>query len=428
MKILNLTKYDFWGAGLAAKSIHNLLLKNGFDSTIIVDQAQNPQENIIGLHRYPDAKSFFYYFKMARIFWINMLHQFKYGKADPKYCFYNFGETTQHNIAESILQTAGFIPDVIILHWISDFVNAKTIEELQRITKAQIVWILMDNAAFTGGCHFSWNCKGFTSNCSACPAFKSGRGKLLAQRNLCFKKEHLPESISAIVWSKSDYSRISQSSIFKNMRLYNLMIPVDEAVFTPGDSATARSEWNIENSKKVILFGAVSPKEERKGFIHLKDTLNELYKIVVENRLNPDDFVILVAGKQNSNYFQSIPFQLIHTGFLNQNQLIAAYRAADVFVSTSIEDSGPTMINQAMMCGLPVVAFKIGGAIDLIEDRNTGHLSDIADNYSMAEGMFKILTGNTNEVSERRKACAETACQLVSEHTFISSFRSIISE
>ena len=52
-------------------------------------------------------------------------------------------------------------------------------------------------------------------------------------------------------------------------------------------------------------------------------------------------------------------------GYLSHEDLVHAYQASDIYLSPSVEDSGPMMLRQAAMTGIPTVAFNIGNALDL---------------------------------------------------------------
>lgn len=88
-------------------------------------------------------------------------------------------------------------------------------------------------------------------------------------------------------------------------------------------------------------------------------------------------------GSRKSDIFNRTPFlgkdievikdisiasnvNIIMPGFLSENELFEVYCAADVFMSTTIADSGPMMVNYSIACGTPVVSFPIGVAQDLV--------------------------------------------------------------
>jgi glycosyltransferase involved in cell wall biosynthesis len=71
------------------------------------------------------------------------------------------------------------------------------------------------------------------------------------------------------------------------------------------------------------------------------------------------------------------------------------YNSADVFVAPSREDNLPNTVLEAMACGIPVVAFRIGGMPDMVEHHKTGYLAEPFDIASFARGIAYAL----NEVS-----------------------------
>ncbi|HEY5124202.1 MAG TPA: glycosyltransferase [Ignavibacteria bacterium] len=83
--------------------------------------------------------------------------------------------------------------------------------------------------------------------------------------------------------------------------------------------------------------------------------------------------MLLIAEREIEAIADSLPFEYLYLGYVDNTFGIAsAFQAADVFVCPSIEDSGPIMINQSIMCGTPVVVFEMGVATDLVETGITG--------------------------------------------------------
>lgn len=64
------------------------------------------------------------------------------------------------------------------------------------------------------------------------------------------------------------------------------------------------------------------------------------------------------------------------TGYLRGEALATAYASADTFVFPSDTDTFGQVIQEAMASGLPVVAARAGGAIDLVDEGQTGLLAE----------------------------------------------------
>ena len=102
--------------------------------------------------------------------------------------------------------------------------------------------------------------------------------------------------------------------------------------------------------------------------------------------------LLLVAGRNPHEVLRDLPLEHRWLGHLDdEHALAAAYQAADLFVCPSVEDAGPMMIPEAMLCGTPVVAFNTGGAPDLIEHGRTGFLAELTRADALATGIESML-------------------------------------
>lgn len=77
------------------------------------------------------------------------------------------------------------------------------------------------------------------------------------------------------------------------------------------------------------------------------------------------------------------------TGFRRDIPQVMA--AMDCFVLASIVDPIPRGTQEAMACGLPVVATLSGGNVELIEDGTTGYLVPTQDPEAMAQRLLELL-------------------------------------
>ncbi len=79
-------------------------------------------------------------------------------------------------------------------------------------------------------------------------------------------------------------------------------------------------------------------------------------------------------------------------GYLHSDEAIrTAYAAADVFVQASLEDNFPNTMLEAMSCGTPVVAFRVGGMPDVIVDGEEGRLVKAGDAKGLGEAILSLI-------------------------------------
>jgi glycosyltransferase involved in cell wall biosynthesis len=406
--ILNLSAVDYGGAGKFSVDFHRLLISDGAESYLIVKESKAIGDHII---QYRDTRFNNAFHKLLRRINKRKLTDklFTYD-----YYFYNKYERYTVVSARKILALMPSSPDVIFIHWATDFINAKVISELNKLTDAKIFCLLIDNAPLTGGCHYPWNCLGFTTDCSNCPAILSDDYKRVAAKNLAFKMKYLPDDMGVIAFSESDYGRTRKSALFRNRPVVKFMGFVDETLFKPGDKAEVRNGLGIPAEKKVLFFGASSLSEKRKGMQLLLEALS---------MMKQDDLYLLIAGSstilednRNTKYL----------GYLSENELIRAYQSADVFICPSIEDSGPMMINQSLMCGTPVVAFNTGVAQDLVINGKTGYRAAVGDTNDLTRGIKEILALDIVNHGKLSSACRALALKMCSRDAMLTNIKNLI--
>ena len=79
-------------------------------------------------------------------------------------------------------------------------------------------------------------------------------------------------------------------------------------------------------------------------------------------------------------------------GFVNQSQLPSAYCAADVFVLPSLFEPFGMVINEAMLCGLPVVVSdRVGARFDLVRPGENGYVYPAGEVEALARVLREIL-------------------------------------
>lgn len=143
-------------------------------------------------------------------------------------------------------------------------------------------------------------------------------------------------------------------------------VPVDKIdVIPPGvDLNLFRPLLLPKRSQRVrILF--VGGQFERKGGPDLIEAARSLGDDVELDLVTGSEVPAVPAGVRAK----------IHRGLRPQSEeLVALYRAADIFVLPSRGDCMPQAVTEALACGLPVVATRVGAIPEMVTDGVNGYL------------------------------------------------------
>ena len=277
-------------------------------------------------------------------------------------------------------------PDVINLHWVSSgYLQIETITKFNK----PLVWTLHDMWAFTGGCHYNQECERYTSSCGACPQLGSNRDwdlsrwvwqrKTKAWKNLNFTV------VTPSVWLAKC---ANQSSLFKDRRVEVIPNSLDTDIYRPINKKVARELLKLPQDKQLILFLSLrTTSDKRKGFHLLQPALQELSQAGWQEKLE-----IIVVGASRPKKPPEFGFKSNYLGTLKDELTLAlAYSAADIFIAPSIQDNLPNTVLEAISCGTPCVAFKIGGMPDMIDHQQNGYLAQPYKIEDLAQGIAWVL-------------------------------------
>jgi glycosyltransferase involved in cell wall biosynthesis len=92
-----------------------------------------------------------------------------------------------------------------------------------------------------------------------------------------------------------------------------------------------------------------------------------------------------------------------------QDRVVPLLSAADVFLLPSAQESFGLAALEAMACELPVVASRVGGLPELIEDGVSGFLHEPDDLDGMAASVVRLLSDEAvrSRAAARSRAIAE---------------------
>ena len=399
--ILHLTSVLNGGAGQYTMSIHQNMIRDGYNSYICArgEQLILPTCEVITIpHKNASLMNRFKRFLIKQIIKCT-------GGVDLKYAPYNLFEHFDFYNPKDLLNVLPKKPTHIMVHWVSGFANAKYVRTLQALTGAKIYYWMIDEACLTGGCHFPWDCVGYKVGCIDCPMTTSNFIKSTIRKNFLHKQQYIPSDAEVILPTEMDRIRLEQSRIWKGHAWHKMLEIVNEEIFyLTEDTGKIKKELGLPLDKKLIFFGSSFLDEERKGMRVLIEALH---------KIDRKDIACVVIGSKDE---LDIKLPNVRLGRVDIPTLAKLYRVADIFVCPSLEDSGPQMINQSIMSGTPVVAFEMGVALDIVKTDETGYLAKWNDADDMAMGINKLLDMSHDKFIIMRKNCRELALKMYSRN------------
>lgn len=343
-----------------------------FDKRIVVETTYSDNVDIAILkhgsllYKFERAKS-----KLIHYLWVFLRFGKIFKRVNVERGYEYFPEYIGISASRILKKCKGFVPDVIYVNWVKGFVNYKTLRELHKLTGAYIYIVMLDHTPMTGGCHYPVNCDEYTKQCRDCKAVNaSGVSSFTLKSNVSALK-NVPYSI---IGTPSDIDLAKKSTIFKDAKYVSgVTVPTVE-VFTKSES---RKEFGIPDDAFVIILGAFAIDNFRKGFIFAKEAISTFTK-------TKSGIVILALGNiKEQDLFKDINAQVITPGYVSFSKMCMAYCASDCYLSTTLADSGPMMVNYAFALGIPTISFRVGIANTLIQHGINGYFADYMNSNSV---------------------------------------------
>jgi glycosyltransferase involved in cell wall biosynthesis len=162
------------------------------------------------------------------------------------------------------------------------------------------------------------------------------------------------------------------------------------------EGAVLRAEWGVgENETLIGHVGRPDPMKDIPTFLKASAKLSEL---------RPDLKFVCVGGG-NETAPPMLPTNFVETELKHRllwikerRDMRAVYNALDLLVSTSVTESLPNSVGEAMSCGVPCVATRVGDCAELLG--KTGVIAAPEDPAAISEAVLSVLNLSDDERRE----------------------------
>ncbi len=380
IKIAHLSFYLSAGAGVYITRFHKFLHQKNIESKIFTNSITNDSKIETLNSKNLFLRVYFHFIKKINFF---------FSKNKNKYSFY-FKWFYLINHLKELDPILKFKPNFLIIYNNNSFINYNLILKLQKKLNLKIIIYPLDMEPITGGCHYFWDCKNYKKGCIKCPAVISPLQNQV-KKNMQVKTNFYKRSNLGLISGTKTLSKIVKgSSVWKDKKnLLTLYSGIDKKIFYPKI---------IYDKKFNILYR--SSFNLRKGENILKQTLLKLsndyqFKLKI-------NFIIIGSNSIN-DFLKKNNFNYKYLGApQNDKDLSSIYKQSDFFLNTSIQDGGPMMINEAIMCNLPVISFPTQLANEIINKSN-GFLIKSNFSQNLSKVLKKISKLNRLQVNRMKK-------------------------
>jgi len=312
--------------------------------------------------------------------------------------------------------------DVVHLHTVADWFDVPHwLETLPR--RIGVMISVHDMWHITGGCFLYRGCDRYTSEigpCDSCPILRWPAKRLLTNAAHSRKLRAYRASGASMVASSHWLAELAgRSAIAKACGGVRVIPPgIDLKIFKPHDKELCRKQLGLPTDAFVLVTGGASLKDTNKNVPWLLEQLSflpELGKVIV---LAFGEGAVPVPDRLNVR-FQGV----IH----DRCNLARLFAAADVFVTASLMETYGLTVVEAMACGIPVVAFRVGGIPEVAPEGQGAILCELRDGAELL-GAIASLRKSPELREKMGRIARETAHNRNAANSFGGRFAQLYRE
>ena len=387
------------GVGRVMSDLEGVLSRKGCEVNLIVGKKHSNNPNVYQLSRNRFLE------KLGRKFNKDMVSIFRYLR---NYFLANdliFGasnELLNHSFYEKA--------DVVHLHNIHG--SYLKIDVLSQIAKAKpVVWTLHDKWAITAHCAHCFDCKADNNGKHFTPGRNRYGSDMLWNNSDHLwnkKREIYSDSPNLYIVSPSQWlAGYVKKSILKDKHLAVINNGVDTSIFKPLDKTKLRKKYKLRLNDFIVGYvGHWGGLEHKKGSEYFLSTSRHY-------RDNNTVKFLCIGGKRSGTIEKSE--NVYFTKNTHDRHVIAEYYSVcDILLYASLAENFPLTVLEALSCGLPVVAFDVGGVKEQIEHKKNGYIAKYEDLKDLIRGVEYIRGMGDSEIKQMKDANRKRAVKYYS--------------
>jgi len=172
-----------------------------------------------------------------------------------------------------------------------------------------------------------------------------------------------------IIAVSNDLKNVAVSQGWDSQKICVIPNGVDTNIFKPANKETIRKQLGISSNFLVTFVGTLAKVKRVDILIQICKEISKTYDI---------DLLIVGDGPERGmleEYARDIGMtNITFQGSVDHNQVPKYLAASDVVTLTSESEGLPTILVEAMSCGVPVITTDVGGVADIVQNDVNGFI------------------------------------------------------
>jgi glycosyltransferase involved in cell wall biosynthesis len=244
--------------------------------------------------------------------------------------------------------------------------------------------------------------------------YNKSRWQIIVDRILANFTDRIIVSVKTVVDFTAKQEGIIQKKFF--------VLPNPISIPSEDNINTGELRHKINIPKDAFIIMSLGRFSKEKGQVHLIEAADKLVR-----RYN--DFYFILVGHGPMEYYlrEEIKKRNIENRFklvVDPENAKKYFYVANVFVLPSLREGQSMVLYEAMMAGLPVISSSLDGLKEVIKNKKTGLLVNIADSDELAEKIVYLY--NNQKIRKKIAKNAKLKMQNYNNHNLIRNFEDLV--